>query len=285
MAASFKTEKWIQKLQRDLTGEERRELKQQIEADKRIRDAILLMQGDVIVDGHNRYEIAVELGLDCPSTIINFANPKQEVPLWIYRNQVGRRNLTPQEYKLCIGRLYNAVKAPVGKPPANLAESAKLKSSAEHAAEIAAESGVSERTVRQAAKTAELVDELSDQLQTAYKNNAVKLTEPQLKVLASMPKTDQNVAFNRVRTGGQQWDQVLPKKPKAKEKPAKKEKPKAEQIAERAKALGKTLDNFLPVVDQWTNDEGLKKSDYNQWNKKHWGPAVEAFKKLIWKTK
>ena len=45
-----------------LTEEEKKELRQSIESDG-IRDA-LVVWGDILIDGHNRYEIAQELNIE-----------------------------------------------------------------------------------------------------------------------------------------------------------------------------------------------------------------------------
>ena len=48
---------------------------------------------DVIVDGHNRYEIATKHGLGCPSKGIEFQD-KRAARIWIRKNQMARRNIT-----------------------------------------------------------------------------------------------------------------------------------------------------------------------------------------------
>ena len=58
-------------------------------------------EGGVVVDGHNRYRIANEHGLQFEVTKISFGD-LDEVKEWISQRQVGRRNLQVQECaKLC----------------------------------------------------------------------------------------------------------------------------------------------------------------------------------------
>ena len=78
-----------------LSAEEYRVLKDDIKKDKAIREAIVLWEGKgVIVDGHNRYKIAVELKFkQIPVRKKHFQNEK-EVRIWIATNQADRRNLT-----------------------------------------------------------------------------------------------------------------------------------------------------------------------------------------------
>lgn len=77
-----------------LTEEEFRQLEQNILADG-IRDP-LVVWGDVLVDGHNRYAIAQKHGLKFVVRNHDFESDEAAVA-WIIQNQQGRRNLTPQQ--------------------------------------------------------------------------------------------------------------------------------------------------------------------------------------------
>lgn len=68
---------------------------------------------------------------------------------WIDRNQLGRRNLTPDAFKLSLGRLYNRLKKAVGvRGPEKLAQNEP----ASTADLLAVEHGVSAATVKRAGK-------------------------------------------------------------------------------------------------------------------------------------
>ena len=56
-----------------------------------VRDALVLW-GNVLIDGHNRYEIAQKHGLEFQTTQVDFDN-EDDAALWIIDNQLGRRNL------------------------------------------------------------------------------------------------------------------------------------------------------------------------------------------------
>ena len=56
-----------------------------------IRDALITWNG-VLIDGHNRFKIAAKHGLLWNEKRMEFAD-RDEVKLWIIRNQLGRRNL------------------------------------------------------------------------------------------------------------------------------------------------------------------------------------------------
>lgn len=77
-----------------LTPGERAALRESIQQDG-VRDPIVLW-GDTVVDGHNRLEIAQELGVSCPITRQDFAD-RAEARQWILENQCARRNLTPDQ--------------------------------------------------------------------------------------------------------------------------------------------------------------------------------------------
>lgn len=55
------------------------------------RDALVVWDG-VLVDGHNRYEICEKHGIPYDTVEMEFAN-RNDAKLWIYKNQLSRRNL------------------------------------------------------------------------------------------------------------------------------------------------------------------------------------------------
>lgn len=123
-----------------------KELKVSIERDG-VRDPIVVWkEKGAIVDGHNRYAIAKELKKEFPTVEMSFAD-LTAVKEWMIRNQVGRRNLSPERLTYYIGQLYMAEKKTM---PASAA-----------AAKIAAETGVSEKTVQRAEKVATATDILA----------------------------------------------------------------------------------------------------------------------------
>ena len=70
----------------------------------------LIIWNDTIVDGHNRYRIAqAHPGIEFRTHEKQFSN-RYEALSWICKNQLGRRNLTPQQKKYLIGERYDAEK-------------------------------------------------------------------------------------------------------------------------------------------------------------------------------
>lgn len=64
---------------------------------------------EIIVDGHNRYEICTRLGI--PFEVHRmFFDDRDAVADWIDKNQAGRRNATPDQLRIIRGRMYNRSK-------------------------------------------------------------------------------------------------------------------------------------------------------------------------------
>jgi hypothetical protein len=57
-----------------------------------IQDSLKTWDG-ILIDGHNRYEVATKHGLEFTVTEMEFES-REAVKLWIIRNQLGRRNLS-----------------------------------------------------------------------------------------------------------------------------------------------------------------------------------------------
>ena len=96
-----------------LTFEELNQLEANILRDGRIINPIIVWRG-LIVDGHNRYTIAKKHP-EIPFTVHEkeFAS-RYEAIIWICKNQLGRRNLTPEQKKYLIGKQYEAEKCANG---------------------------------------------------------------------------------------------------------------------------------------------------------------------------
>ena len=92
-----------------LTEDERKQLEENILADGEILSPILVWN-DTIVDGHNRYEI-LQSHPEIPYNIRNlYLETREQVLAWICKNQLGRRNLTPEQKKFLMGKQYDAEK-------------------------------------------------------------------------------------------------------------------------------------------------------------------------------
>lgn len=92
-----------------LTEDEFSQLEENILSDGAVVSPLIVWNG-TILDGHNRYEI-IQKHPELAYTIheVVFDN-RYEALSWICKNQLGRRNLTPQQKKYLIGQRYEAEK-------------------------------------------------------------------------------------------------------------------------------------------------------------------------------
>jgi len=90
-----------------LSDDERAQLEANIQAEG-CRDA-LIVWGRILLDGHNRLEICERMKLPYKTTAIELQN-REAAADWIDKNQLGRRNLTPDQMRLLRGRRYNRAK-------------------------------------------------------------------------------------------------------------------------------------------------------------------------------
>ena len=89
-----------------LTQEEYEQLEKNILCMHRVLEPIIVWEGNIIVDGHNRYRIAKKHPDIIFSTVDLGVDTREEVLDWICRMQLVRRNLTPEQRKYLIGKRY-----------------------------------------------------------------------------------------------------------------------------------------------------------------------------------
>ena len=92
-----------------LREEELKQLEENILADGVVINPLIIWDG-VIVDGHNRYRILQKHPEIQFTTYEKAFSDRYEAIAWICKNQLGRRNLTPQQFKYLIGQQYEAEK-------------------------------------------------------------------------------------------------------------------------------------------------------------------------------
>lgn len=145
-----------------LSDEEYAQLEKNILADG-CRDPLVLW-GQLLVDGHNRYAICTKHGLPFDTVQKEFAS-RDEAMDWMDANQLGRRNLTPDQSSIIRGRRYNRTKKAQGGQSGNknAAENEvdKVSTSFPTAETLADQYGVSERTIRRDGKRAEAIERLA----------------------------------------------------------------------------------------------------------------------------
>lgn len=145
------------------------------------RDA-LVVWGDIIVDGHNRYEICKKHGIEFRVEKKEFET-RVEVLDWIDLNQIGRRNLTKDQFDEIIGRRYNRMKKNHGGQGSNrYVQSGQNEYFVPKThQQIAKEHNVSPSTVQRAAKFAEAMEEIKTDNPELPREEVVKKAKQKVK--------------------------------------------------------------------------------------------------------
>lgn len=102
---------WLQQLIRPRTPNEQSNLKSDIEINGLSTPIVLATidgEDNCLVDGHGRLECYQQLQRSTiPFTVKTFNN-KDEIRAWVFRKQLGRRNLTKQDRAYLIGSLQDS---------------------------------------------------------------------------------------------------------------------------------------------------------------------------------
>ena len=96
-----------------LREEELKQLEENILADGVVINPLIVWDG-VIVDGHNRYRILQKHPEIQFTTYEKQFSDRYAAIAWICKNQLGRRNLTSQQFKYLMGQQYKAEKVAYG---------------------------------------------------------------------------------------------------------------------------------------------------------------------------
>lgn len=137
----------------------------------------------ILVDGHNRYKICQKHQIDFRITKISFETI-EEVKAWMVDNQVGRRNLTPDQLSYYRGLKYLSLKNKKG-------GYANVKSKGQNelltSRTLAEQFNVSESTVKRDAKFAEglnIIGRSNPQLKIDILTGNVKTNKTDIQTLA-----------------------------------------------------------------------------------------------------
>lgn len=224
-----------------LQFEEEQQLEQNIIAEGRLLNPIITWNG-YILDGHTRYRILKKHGfIKFEVEEIQFAN-KYEALAWICKNQLGRRNLSPERKKFLLGKEYESTKLAVGGQPGNCNKANRcdqndhIDSEKRTCERIAVEHGVGSATVRRAEKYSRGIDAAEEAVPGAQEEiltGHIKATDEQIVALASIPKEERPAILEELKKKKSDRDDTVlerlkPSKPPPKPKPApQKKKPTA----------------------------------------------------------
>lgn len=158
----------FQNLIRPLSGEERKELQESLSICGLLMPLVVWSHEGktILVDGHNRLSLWKEFDgfgdFEFKTQELRFGN-RDKVKEWIIKNQLGRRNLSPDDFKLLVGQLYNQRKKASPNPKGinqHTEVKGKICTQPTTAEQVAEETGVSPRTVKSAGKLAAKVEEI-----------------------------------------------------------------------------------------------------------------------------
>jgi hypothetical protein len=183
----------------EMQPEEYRQLEVNILRDG-CRDPIVVW-GNIIIDGHHRYEICQKHSLPYHTVEVEFQS-REEAIRWICLNQIGRRNITTELLKYQIGKRYNVEKIlssvhnPKGRNQYSEDASSKIMQPPEDrrmgtAAAIGKEYNLSTYAVHNYRKIATAIDEIADKderLSQMYLSGQIHIKKDDLATISAMPK-------------------------------------------------------------------------------------------------
>jgi len=166
-----------------LRSQEIEQLEQNILA-QGIRDPLVVWQG-LLLDGHNRFDIAQKHLLEFKIAEIDLPD-RNAAKLWIIKNQLGRRNLTPQQMSYLRGKWYEREKQNYGGDRKSSGQNVHLKTSEI----VASQTGVVARTVRRDAEYAHAVDKIAEvagsEVRDTILSAEVQLSKKDVKKIAGL---------------------------------------------------------------------------------------------------
>ena len=180
------------------TFEEKHQLEMNILKEERVLNPIITWNG-YIVDGHTRYQVLQKYPF-IPFEVIErkFSN-RYEALAWICKNQLGRRNLTPEQKKFLIGKQAEAekqIKSFHGNqytlaPESGLVQNEPDRTKHGSRSKVAAEHGTSESYVYRAeqfAKGVEAAEEAVPGVQEEILSGKIRATDREISSIAKIPK-------------------------------------------------------------------------------------------------
>ena len=193
-----------------MTAEEFRQLEENILADGVVINPIIVWNG-IIVDGHNRYRIIEQHPEIRYTTHEKHFDDRFAVIAWICKNQLGRRNLTPEQKRYLIGKQYEAEKASHGAKDGFRGNQYQglvscqidnLPNKEKTCERIANENGISSRSVCRAeafSKAVDIADEIEPGIRDEILAGKIKPTEKDVHALARADPEERPAIIEEIR--------------------------------------------------------------------------------------
>ena len=222
-----------------LREEELKQLEENILADGVVINPLIIWDG-VIVDGHNRYRILQQYPEIQFNTYEKAFSNRYEAIAWICKNQLGRRNLTPEQRKYLIGKQYEAEKQSNGgdrksSMKKSVGQNDQLIERKHTRRRIADENNVNESFVRRAESFANGVDAaeaVEPGIKQSILSGTLKVTNQDVSAIAKAPPEERPALVQQLR------------QTKEPERPEEKPKPKR-SAAETLQAIRDISENML----------------------------------------
>lgn len=232
------------------------------------RDSLILW-GDILIDGHNRYEICTKH--DIPFNTINkeFEN-REDALIWIISTQISRRNLTQKQLSNYRGLHYAADKKIIsnanGKNQYSMLEEVEPHSEVQPkisstAGRLSEQYNVSRATIERDAKFAAAlaaIGEVSPEAKRLILTDEVKIDKKEVVAMTERPSDEIKSLVIAVEEGTYKKKKPEPPEP---DKPARPVDPVLADIRPLSTAIGKVSDSFystLPKIRKKAEREELK---------------------------
>lgn len=197
---------------RPLTPEERKGLEEAIKTAGKVRDPIIVWNGQrIVVDGHNRLRIARGCGATFTVEEMKFPD-RNSVKEWMIQNQLAKRNLSPELMKYYRGHMYRSQTRQGKRNDLEGGQNAQKSTTAQQLAE---RYKVDEKTIRPDADLARVVDTLAElhgpEVRAKILSRAVKVTQAQLDQIAKEPPSEQVPLIKHLLEHGEMKKEQRPK--------------------------------------------------------------------------
>jgi hypothetical protein len=178
-----------------LTPEELQQLEANLLAEGCRDPLVIWREEEVLLDGHNRHMLCAKHGITFE--VVNVPLPDLDAAkAWMVNNQLGRRNLTPDQTSYLRGKQYELQKRQGTRT--DLTSGNSYQKSHNTATELAQHHKVSEKTIRNDAVYAKAIDTLADvagpEARQALLSRETKVTQKEVKALAKVAMKDTHTA-------------------------------------------------------------------------------------------
>jgi len=173
-----------------------------------VRDPLVLWDG-ILIDGYNRFEISKKHDLPINTVSMEFPS-RDSVIIWIIKNQMERRNLTPAEVRLYRGIHYNTEKRMVGNITGRnqyseeFLQNEEIPQNRSTVSKLAEHYNVSRSTIERDGKianTMEVIENISPDTKADILSGKTHITNKQLQELSSAPAEEIKNIISQIEDG------------------------------------------------------------------------------------